>query len=343
MKYKCCEHIIGSIDLSFSGFKYCNEVWEGPEYIDYHEENAFEKNEKRRLQIINDMKNGKIPIRCESCPLLKEQEWKEFDGKIFRLTIFNWKHCNARCFYCSVKSEYHDGIKPSDDYNALPFVKKLIEEDRLNSDTFVAFMGGEPTMLQEFPEVLRLLNEKKCRLEVLTNGIKYEPAISEMLNAENKNDICISLDCGSKESYKRIKGVDKYNEVLSTIKQYVKDTKDKSNRIKLKYIIFPNINDNKAEIDKFFNVCKELGITTVSRAVNHHDSKMDTTTNKVIESSVIKAYSYFAAQAKNKGFTLIAEPWADAIVENKVYNCRKISLLTLLKSELHFLFGFKNK
>ena len=58
MKYKCCDHILGSIDLSFSGFKYCNEVWEGPEYISYKEENAFDKNEQRRLKIIEEMKNN---------------------------------------------------------------------------------------------------------------------------------------------------------------------------------------------------------------------------------------------------------------------------------------------
>ena len=66
---------------------------------------------------------------------------------------------------------------------------------------------------------------------------------------------------------------------------------------------------------------------------------MSTTTNKVIESSVIKCYDYFAQQAKKYGMDLQAEPWADAIVENKVYNCRKISPITKLKSDLHFFFG----
>ena len=105
MRYKCCDHILGSIDLSFSGFKYCNEVWEGPEYIHYSEENAFQKNEERRLKIIEEMKNGIIPERCKLCPILEEKDWKEFDGKIHKITIFNWKHCNAACFYCSVHSD----------------------------------------------------------------------------------------------------------------------------------------------------------------------------------------------------------------------------------------------
>lgn len=343
MEYKCCDHILGSIDLSFSGFKYCNEVWEGPEYIPYTDENAFEKNEERRLQIIEEMKNGIIPERCKQCPLLKEKNWKEFDGKIHKITVFNWKHCNAACFYCSVHSDFYEGVKKSDDYDSLPYIEKLIEEERITSDSFIAFMGGEPTMLEEFPSIVRLLLTKNCRLEVLTNGIKYEPAIGEMLKAENHNTICISLDCGTKESYKKIKRVDKFNEVAETIKNYIRDAKEKSNRVKIKYIIFPNVNDNKKEIDAFFAFCKDANVKTVARAVNHVESKMSTTKNQAIENSVIKSYKYFEEQAKKHGFDIQAEPWADAIVENKVYNCRKISPLTRLKSEIHFLFGNKKK
>ncbi len=341
MKYKCCDHILGSIDLGFNGFKYCNEVWEGPEYISYKEENAFEENEQRRLKIIENMKKGIIPEHCKLCPILEEKDWREFDGKIHKITIFNWKHCNAACFYCSVHSDYHDGIKKSDDYDALPIIKKLIKEGRLTSETFIAFMGGEPTMLEEFPDIVKLLLKKNCRLEVLSNGIKYEPVISEMLKAGNHNMICISLDCGFKESYKKIKRVDKFEEVISNIKQYIKEAEDKANRVKVKYIIFPNVNDNKKEIDAFFDFCKKAGVKTVARAVNHVESKMSTTSNKVIEASVIKAYKYFKEQAEKLRFDLQPEPWADAIVENKVYNCRRISPFIRLKSELHFLLGNK--
>jgi len=343
MKYKCCNHILGSIDLSFSGFRYCNEVWEGPEYISYKEENAFEKNEQRRLKIIENMKQGIIPEHCKLCPLLEEKDWKEFDGKIYKVTVFNWKHCNAACFYCSVHSDFYEGIKKSDDYDALPYIEKLIHEGRLTSDTFIAFMGGEPTMLEEFPKILKLLLEQNCKLEVLTNGIKYEPLIGEMLKAQNNNMICISLDCGTQESYKRIKRVDKFDEVISTIKQYINDANDKAERVRIKYIIFPNVNDNKKEIDAFFDICKASGVKNVSRAVNHLESKMSTTKNQTIEASVIKSYKYFEEKAKKSGFILTSEPWADAIVENKVYNCRKISPFTRLKSELHFLFGNNTK
>lgn len=342
LEYKCCDHILGSIDLSFSGFKYCNEVWEGPEYISYKGNDAFNKNEERRLKIIEEMKNGIIPERCKECPLLELKDWKEFDAKIYKITVFNWKHCNAACFYCSVHSDFNESIKKSDDYDSLPFIKKLIAEGRITEKSFIAFMGGEPTMLQEFPEILSLLIKKGCKLEVLTNGIKYEKLISDMLNAHNDNKICISLDCGTKETFKRIKRVDKFDEVINTLKQYIEDTKENSYKVRLKYIVLPNVNDNKKEIDKFFEVAKSIGITSVVRSVDHLESKMNTK-NKAIETSVIKAYEYFAQQAKKYNMTLCEQNWADAIIENKVYNCRKISTLTKIKANLHFFFGKKNK
>ena len=342
MRYKCCEHILGSIDLSVSGFKYCNEVYDGPEYINYRDKNAFKKNEERRIEIINNMKRGLIPNKCQTCPLLQEKEWKEFDGIIYKLTIFNWKHCNAKCFYCSVNSNFYKGIKKSDDYDALPIINHLIEENRITSNTFVAFQGGEPTMLLEFPEILRLIRNQNCRIEILTNGIKYEAAIAETINTKEDVSICISLDCGSRELYKKIKGVDKFDEVLENIKKYINNSQENANKIRLKYIVLPNINDNKNEIDKFFNLCKELNIKTVSRTVNHNESKISTNSNKIIENSVIKAYDYFEKKTKKLKFKLYIEYWAEEIIRNSVYNCREISPIECFKSELHFLFGLKN-
>lgn len=341
MKFKCCHHILGSIDFSFGGFKYCNEVWEGPEYIDYNEEDAFNKNENRRLHIIEEMKQGIIPKRCQECPMLEEQDWKEYDGSIHKITIFNWKHCNAACFYCSVNSDFHEGIKKSDDYDALPYIQDLIDKGRLNQNSFVAFMGGEPTTLEEFPVILKMLIEKNCLLEVLSNGIIYEKLISDMLNQDKNNSLCISIDCGSRETFKRIKRVDKFDTVVSNLKRYITETGNNAGKIKLKYIVLPNVNDNKQEIDKFFEMAKEIGIKSVIRSINHLDSKMNTQ-NKAIESSVIKSYEYFAKQAKKYNMKLVDQNWADAIVENKVYNCRKISPITRLKANLHFLFGHRN-
>lgn len=340
MKYKCCEHLLGSIDLGPEGFKYCNEVWEGPEYVSYTDENAFKKNEERRLKIIENLKKDIVPQKCKLCPLLEDKDWKEFDGKIHRITVFNWKHCNAACFYCSVNSTFSEEIQKSEHYDSLPIIKELINNERITPESFIAFMGGEPTILKEFPKIAKLLLDKNCQLEVLTNGIIYEPIINEILKAENNNRVCISLDCGSKETYKKIKRVDKYLEVTENIKKYILEAGDKADRIKVKYIILPRVNDNKKEIDLWLDFCKSANVKTISRAVNHSDSKMNSK-NKLIEISVIKAYNYIEKRSKKLGIEVVSEPWADAIVQNKVYNCRKVSILDKIISGFRFIFGTK--
>ena len=81
-------------------------------------------------------------------------------------------------------------------------------------------------------------------------------------------------------------------------------------------------------LDLFFDLCKKIGVKTVARAVNHHESKMNTK-NQAIENSVIKAYGYFEKQAKKFGMDLQLEPWADAIIE--LYNNRE-KYITIAKN-----------
>ncbi len=55
MKEAYCEHIQSSIVLGFDGYKYCNSVWKGPDFIPFEEDDAWNKNEKRRLDLINNL------------------------------------------------------------------------------------------------------------------------------------------------------------------------------------------------------------------------------------------------------------------------------------------------
>ena len=183
--------------------------------------------------------------------------------------------------------------------------------------------------------------------EILSNGIVYNEMISKLLIDRDDSILYISLDCGTNDTFKRMKIVDRFNDVVLNIKRYVDDLKKAGKepyQIRIKYIIFPNVNDNKKEIDAFFKICKECGVKTVARTVNHCNRNVNQDKNKLfLETSVIKSYKYFKEQAELFNMNLIPELWADVIVENKVYSCRKISPVTRLKSELHFLFGNKNK
>ena len=221
-----------------------------------------------------------------------EQEYNISNNEISKITIFNWDHCNAKCFYCSVSSKYFPNKKKSEYYDALPIIKELIKEKRITPNTFCAVQGGEPTMLEEFPLIIEELLKVNCRIEILSNGIEYNKCIVDVINAKNNNALCISLDCGSRDKYKRIKAVDKYDNVISNIKKYINETKDNEEKIRIKYIILPNINDTKKEIDNFFDICRDCNVISVAASINHSHNHFQNTKLKY-RYSVLKTYEYF--------------------------------------------------
>lgn len=333
MKYKCCEHMLGSMTLIYEGFRICNEVQACSSFfIPYEEENAYEIAEERRINIIKDMQKGKIVDFCNNCPMLVEREWKDYDGEVHKLTISNWLHCNLSCFYCAVNSFFSAAPQKSLHYDALPIIKKMVEQKRITSNTYVAFQGGEPTILEEFPEIIETLLPFDCRFEVLTNGVIYEPLIGKMLAKNKKNMVCISLDCGTPQTFKRIKKYDKFSEVTDTIRNYINDAKENYAGVRVKYIIFPNVNDNKNEIDAFFDFCKDAKVKTVSRAVDYIGS--DVNKYKPVEKSVIKAYEYFKEKAKELDMIMQPEPWADVIVQNGFYYCKNMTKYEKVDSKI---------
>ena len=323
MQYTCCERMHNGLTLHFAGFKYCCEVWEGPDYIPLGK-NSFEINEERRLTLIEEYKKGIIPEKCRLCPLLETKEWN-FDGKIKYLTIYNWDHCNAACVYCSNQwSGSFSEKKPqkSKYYDVYPIIRDLCKSNRINNNTEAKFIGGEPTMLKEFPKIMDLLIKNNCQIEILSNAVIYEKRISKALKARADNLLCVSIDCGTRESFYKIKRIDKFNEVSKNIKRYIKESKSQNPNVMIKYIVLPHFNDNKNEVDAWLELCKEWGTQKIALSLNYLTS-MSNTTNNPVETSVLETYNYIKEKSEKMGFNLGLMHFAEIIIKNKKYNCRE--------------------
>jgi pyruvate-formate lyase-activating enzyme len=73
----------------------------------------------------------------------------------------------------------------------------------------------------------------------------------------------ISIDAGSREMYKWIKGADLYDEVWKNIGEYAK-VQYYPNLVQTKYIIIPEINDDKEEIIKYYEQTEKYGLKSVA-------------------------------------------------------------------------------
>ena len=268
-EYVSCKYLQGGLNFQNKFISTCNFITKGLVFYDLTKINgkaniSFNKIEEMRKE---NIEKKAIPKNCEGCFALEKKVWN-VNGKINKIELDHWRNCNCGCIYCSNRG--HDQVKfltskveKSQFYDVLPILKKMKKKNLFDDDIVISTTGGEPASLEEYPQILELFLDRKFKeISILSSGIKYLPIIEKALSQPNCY-LTVSLDCGTKETYKRIKMTDAFDKCVNNLKNYAKHSYAK-NSVILKYIVLPNINDNKEEIDKFFDVVKEIGSDSVS-------------------------------------------------------------------------------
>lgn len=208
------------------------------------------------------LKNQKIlnAKECKGCRLLNEECIFEDDGDyISHINLNHWNICNSKCVYCC--KEYNGGDKY---FNVLPMLKSLFEYNdgsAVNCDGELTFQGGEPTMLPEFEQLLKMFTDRKMLVRIHSSGIKYSQAIIDGLKS-NSLIIVISPDTAIKETYKKIKRVDACERVWQNLEKYA-NAQQETDKVKVKFIIIPGYNDSIEEIDAFILRVKNIGLSRI--------------------------------------------------------------------------------
>ena len=219
-----------------------------------------------RISKIRDMyrrfhKKGKINLNCVNCPYLKEEKW-DGENYIDNLYISHWTHCNSNCIYCySAQKPEEFSIKKT--YNVFPIIKDMYEKNILRPGGIISFGGGEPTLLNEFEDLVNyFLDNYFWGIRVHTSGIKYSPALARAIN-EIRGYVVVSVDSGSRETFKKVKQVDAYDMVRETIRKYALQTTYLGRYlVSEKFIIIPGINDSVEEIENWMKANYDAGLYT---------------------------------------------------------------------------------
>lgn len=251
----------------------------GPVYLsDYNDkiEIDWELFKRRKKEAYDNILQNKLEnSTCKDCFYLKEKTEEDLFNEQFSLIYLNnWTQCNCGCFYCDrmgyTKGEITKKKEDSRYYNALPVIKGLYKNNLLDKDNLrVVFHGGDLSVLKEFEPLLKeFIKNGVNKIDFASNNIIFQPLIKDLL-ARNKASLNMSLDCGTRETYKKIKRVDKFNDVISNLKKYVTVSKSDNPEINVKYIILENVNDNEEEIKKFIDLMVKIGIKRVSLHLEH--------------------------------------------------------------------------
>jgi len=265
----------------------------------------------KRIRKYSDVfKSGDCPNECKNCYHIEEKDWDE-EEYIDYITITHFSMCNADCIYCSNNNERWERTPKT--YDILPVLKSFKEEGIIRKGCELHIGGGEFTIYRECDELLELFAINNfARVFVPTNAIKYSHNLFRAMD-EATTYIIVSLDSGSRKTYKKIKRVDAFDKVMDSLTKYAATEKSRD-AIRLKYIIIPTINDNISEFKKFLKIAQKLGVRNLiididarySRITNfkidNYYINLAEKMNKIAlkQNFITEFYSFFFQNTNNK-------------------------------------------
>ena len=226
---------------------------------------------------------------CKGCIFLKETKTKPvFTSNISHLSIEHHSVCNLRCSYCS--EVYYAGKKSK--YNVVEFISYLSKNKSLDKCDQVVWGGGEPTLDKSFEQILEEIHKHanpSIYHRVFTNSVRFNEAIPKFLK-KSLIKITTSVDAGTPETFKEVRGRPKFYNVFENLRTY---SKIDPTKITIKYIFTENNFDEK-EIDGFVENCLkyELKDCNYQISINYKNSEL--------EFKILKSISYlFSKLFKN--------------------------------------------
>lgn len=160
---------------------------------------------------------------------------------VTNLRISLTSRCNLSCIYCHAEGEKNPDTEMS--AREIIDIMKLAAQFGIRS---IKFTGGEPLLRPDLLEILRAV-PAGVESSLTTNGVLLADMAGELKNAGLRR-VNVSLDSLDHDTYKKITGSDRLNEVLAGIGAALQAG---LTPVKLNMVVLYGINDN--EVDDFIN------------------------------------------------------------------------------------------
>ena len=186
--------------------------------------------------------------------LLKDNFGRKFP--YIRLSISDV--CNFKCGYC-LPNGYQKNKGDNRKFLSLDEIERLAKGLSELGVSKIRLTGGEPTIIKDFFEILKILKKKSGikKTVVTTNGYKLDQ-IAEKLVESEIDGINISIDSLNKEVFKKITGHDRLLEILKGIEKLQKLN---FKNIKINAVLLNGINANEKSFNEWANFIKSNEIT----------------------------------------------------------------------------------
>jgi sulfatase maturation enzyme AslB (radical SAM superfamily) len=288
-----CIHIEGSLNIGTDYLTLCTSAhaMNGCSLIGKFSGNALPIDmivEKReRLRALNNGRPNASP--CFGCPELVWRHWPPKPYLFDSLTINDFKECNLRCDYCHRTEMDRSQVQTIRTHELLPIIRDMVEKGYLSSHASINWGGGEVALYRDFEPVATYFTKRGFRQFVNTNATIHSKAIEAGMKT-GLMDVQVSVDSGTKETYRVVKGRDAFEAVWANISRYAA-----VGPIAIKYIVMEK-NAGRGEIDNFISMCRAAGIAQIIAAPENNQFA-----NNEIPTDTIRSVAYMIHQARKAG------------------------------------------
>lgn len=292
----CCDFFATRINLQEPFLSLCHDAYVGQCIVGELDGYTPEKYYERMLQLAKQ--NEDADSHCRRCEKCKRQKF--ILRKLSWVTINTSWFCNSSCIYCAghYASEY-------DGREVLSVIKKFHKDKLFEKECLFDWGGGEPTLNPIFETTSMWLTQHGYRQRINTNGIVFSEATAYALMTDLAV-LRLSLDSGTEECFRKVKGNEHYDLVWGNIEKYRKINSE----IYLKYNVF-NYNSELSEIDAFLDNCERVKINhiIIDGEVTSYQPQSNAGPFYYTEKEFI-AMHYLEDEAKRRGFNVYISDYA---------------------------------
>jgi len=205
-------------------------------------------------KLVDDVRNDR-PNACEKCHLLKHG----FYRKSVKLNEINFGTnnrgdiCNFRCIYCFCAPGF-EKLKNEEGLTTYEIIKEMSEMPEFNREDFVLQLAnGEFCANKHCEDMLDIFLSNKWKFKLITNLSLYREKLATLMDSGRVISTLISLDAGTRETFKKVKQNDRFDIVVQNLKRYPLNKAG----LQLKYIFLEGINDNETDVNGFYEIAKE--------------------------------------------------------------------------------------
>ena len=211
--------------------------------------------------------------------------------------------CNFKCDYC-LPDGYKIDKSDNRTFISAEEIKRLAKALSQLGVSKIRLTGGEPTIRKDFFEIVNILKENSGikKTVITTNGYKLEN-LAEKLVESKLDGINISIDSLNKDTFKKITGHDRLEEILRGIKKLQSLG---FNNIKINAVLLKNINSSEKDFEQWAGFIKENDldfryIELMQTGDNHEYYRKFHISSKVFIEYLIKNNWIFQTLGKDAG------------------------------------------